>query len=156
MIDRHPNPRGLGMTQLMKLALLTTLLKKLIDVVLMTSRIVKTHCGVTLLIRHDCVKHKRLGDGHKSWGLLQERFRSNETVTVVNVMRQLARLTLKKYEALHNYFIRAQIARNKRGNTYHSHCSMQWYPMAYLSGMSTSWCKRASIQLVATWSFEHG
>ena len=40
-------------------------------------------------------------------GLLQERLRSNETVTVVSVMKQLARMTLKE-EALHNYFIRAQ------------------------------------------------
>ena len=61
-----------------------------------------------MLIRHDCVDHKGLGDGHKAWGLLQERFRSNETVTVVSVMRQLARLALREDEALHNYFIRAQ------------------------------------------------
>ena len=49
-----------------------------------------------MLIRHDCVDRKGLCDGHKAWGLLQERFRSNETVTVVSVMRQLARLTLKE------------------------------------------------------------
>ena len=61
-----------------------------------------------MLIRHDCVDHKGLGDGHKAWGLLQQRFRSDETVTVVSVMRQLARLQLKEDEALHNYFIRAQ------------------------------------------------
>ena len=61
-----------------------------------------------MLIRHDCVNHKGLGDGHKAWGLLQEGFRSNEAVTVVSVMRQLARLTLKEDEALHNYYIRAQ------------------------------------------------
>ena len=61
-----------------------------------------------MLIRHDCVDNKGLGDGHKAWGLLQERFRSNETVTVVSVMRQLARLTLKEDEALPQYFIRAQ------------------------------------------------
>ena len=44
-----------------------------------------------IMIRHDCVNHKGLGDGHKAWGLLQERFTSNETVTVVSVMKQLAR-----------------------------------------------------------------
>ena len=37
-----------------------------------------------MLIRHDCVDHKGLGDGHKAWGLPQERFRSNETFTVVS------------------------------------------------------------------------
>ena len=36
-------------------------------------------------------------------------FRSDETVTVVSVMRQLARVQLKKDEALHNYFIRAHM-----------------------------------------------
>ena len=61
-----------------------------------------------MLIRHDCVDHKGLGDGHKAWGLLQDRFRSNETVTVVSLMRQLSRLQLKEDEALHSYFIRAE------------------------------------------------
>ena len=61
-----------------------------------------------MLIRHDCVNHKGLGDGHKAWELLQERFGSNETVIVVSVMIQLAPLTLKEDEVLHNYFIRAQ------------------------------------------------
>ena len=45
-----------------------------------------------MLISHDCVDHKGLGDGRKAWVLLQLRFRSDETVTVVSVMRQLARL----------------------------------------------------------------
>ena len=61
-----------------------------------------------MLTRHYCVDHNGLGDGHKAWGLLQDRFRSNETVTVVSLMRQLSRLQLKEDEALHNYFIRAQ------------------------------------------------
>ena len=34
-----------------------------------------------MLIRHDSVDHKGFGDGHKAWGLLQKKFRSNETVT---------------------------------------------------------------------------
>ena len=62
-----------------------------------------------MLIRHDCVDKKCLGDRRKAWVLLQQRFRSDETVTVVNVMRELARLQLKEDEALHNYFIRAQV-----------------------------------------------
>ena len=61
-----------------------------------------------MLIRHDRVDHNGLGDGRKAWVLLQQRFRSDETVTVVSMMRQLARLQLKEDEALHNYFIRAQ------------------------------------------------
>ena len=61
-----------------------------------------------MLIRHDCVDNKGLCDGHRAWGLLQERFRSNETVTLVSPMRQLARIQLKQDEVLHNYFIRSQ------------------------------------------------
>ena len=61
-----------------------------------------------MLIRHNCVDHKGLGDGHKASGLLQDRFRSNETVTVVSLMRQLSRLQLKEDEALHSYCIRAR------------------------------------------------
>ena len=61
-----------------------------------------------MLIRHECVDKKRLGDGRKSWILLQQRFRSDEAVTVVSVMRQLDRLQLKEDEALHKYFIREQ------------------------------------------------
>ena len=61
-----------------------------------------------ILIRHDCVDKKGLGDGRKAWVLLQQMFRSDETVTVVSVMRQLAHLQLKEDEALYNYFRRAQ------------------------------------------------
>ena len=61
-----------------------------------------------MLIRHDCLDNKGLGDGHKAWGLLQERFRSNKTVKVTSVKRQLARLTLKENEALPQYVIRIQ------------------------------------------------
>ena len=60
-----------------------------------------------MLIRHDSVDNKGLGDVRKAWVLLQQRFRSDETVTVVSVMRQLARLQLQEDEALHNFFIRA-------------------------------------------------
>ena len=59
-------------------------------------------------IRHDCLDHKGLGDGRKTWVLLQPRFRRDETVTVVSVVRQLARLELKEDRALENHFIRAQ------------------------------------------------
>ena len=62
-----------------------------------------------ILIKHDCVDTKGLCVGHIAWGFLQENFRSNETVTVVRLMRQLARPQLKEDEALHNYFIRAQV-----------------------------------------------
>ena len=52
--------------------------------------------------------NKGLDDGRKAWVLLQQRFRSDETVTVVSVMRQLAGLQLKEDEEIHDYFIRAQ------------------------------------------------
>ena len=61
-----------------------------------------------MLIRHDCVNSKGLGDGQKAWQLLQQRFRSDETTTVISLMRQLARLQLREDEAIHQYFIRAQ------------------------------------------------
>ena len=62
---------------------------------------------ILMFIRHDCVDNKGLGDGRKAWVLRQQRLRSDETVTVFSVMRQLARLQLKENEALHNYFFRA-------------------------------------------------
>ena len=43
---------------------------------------------ILMLIRHDCVDIKGLCDGGKAWVLLQQKFRSDETVTVVSVMRQ--------------------------------------------------------------------
>ena len=63
-----------------------------------------------MLIRHDCVDNKGPGGERKAWVLLQQRFQSDATATVVSLilMRQLARLKLKEDEALHNYFVRAQ------------------------------------------------
>ena len=61
-----------------------------------------------MLTRHYCVDNKGLGDGSKAWVLLQQRFRNDETVTVVSVMRHMTRLQTKEDEALHNYFIRTQ------------------------------------------------
>ena len=61
-----------------------------------------------MLIRHDCVNSKGLGEGQKAWLLLQQRFRSDETTTVISLMRRLARLQLQEDEAIHQYFIRAQ------------------------------------------------
>lgn len=40
--------------------------------------------------------------------MLRHRYQSDETTTVVSVLRQLAKLTLKDDETLHDYFIRAQ------------------------------------------------
>ena len=61
-----------------------------------------------MLIRHDCVNSKGLGDGQKAWQLLQQRFRSDKTTTVISLMRQLARLQFREDEAIHQYFITAQ------------------------------------------------
>ena len=60
-----------------------------------------------MLIRHH-LDNKGLGDGREAWVLLQQKFQSDETVTVVNVVWQQSRLHLKEDDALHNYFIRAQ------------------------------------------------
>ena len=108
-----------------------------------------------MLIKHDCVNNKGLGDGHNAWGLLQERSRSNETVTVVSVMRQLARLTLKDDEALPQYFIRAQELSTRlgqAGNTCQSHYSTRWFSTACQNAMSISWCRKISVLLAVLWS----
>ena len=61
-----------------------------------------------MLLRHDCVNSMGIGDVQKAWQLLQKRFRSDETNTVISLMRQLAKLQLREDEAIHQYFIRAQ------------------------------------------------
>ena len=66
-----------------------------------------------MLLKHDCVDANGLGDGQKDLHLWQQRFRSDEKVTVDSVMRQLARLYLKEDEGLHHCFIRAQKLLNR-------------------------------------------
>ena len=61
-----------------------------------------------MLIRHDCVDNKGPGKGRNAWVLLQQKFRSDETVTVVSAIWQLGCLQLKKNDALHSYFIHAK------------------------------------------------
>ena len=48
-----------------------------------------------MLMRHDCVGYDGIVDGAKAWKLLQERFQSVETPTVVTLVAQLARLQLE-------------------------------------------------------------
>ena len=55
-----------------------------------------------ILIRHDCVDNKVIGDGGKTWVLVRQRFPSDETVTVDSVGQQLARLQVEEDEALHS------------------------------------------------------
>ena len=59
-------------------------------------------------MRHDCVGDDGIGDGAKAWKLLQERFQSVETPTVVTSVAQLARLQLEDAEDLDSFFIRGQ------------------------------------------------
>ena len=61
-----------------------------------------------MLMRHDCVGDDGIGDGAKAWKLLQERFQSVETPTVVTLVAQLARLQLEDAEDLDSFFIRGQ------------------------------------------------
>ena len=61
-----------------------------------------------MLIRHDCVGKDGLSDGTRAWNLLKEKFRSEESPTVVTLVSQVARMQLKPEEALHECFIRAQ------------------------------------------------
>ena len=61
-----------------------------------------------MLMRHDCVGDDGIGDGTKALKLLQERFQSVETPTVVTLVAQLARLQLEDPEDLDSFFIRGQ------------------------------------------------
>ena len=61
-----------------------------------------------MLMRHDCVGDDGIGDGAKAWKLLQKRFQSVETPTVVTLVAQLARLQLEDSEDLDSFFIRGQ------------------------------------------------
>ena len=61
-----------------------------------------------MLMRHDCVGDDGIGDGAKAWNFLQERFQSVETLTVVTLVAQLARLQLEDSEDLDSFFIRGQ------------------------------------------------
>ena len=61
-----------------------------------------------MLMRHDCVGDDGIGDGVKAWKLLQERFQSVDTPTVVILAVQLARLQLEVSEDSNSFFIRGQ------------------------------------------------
>ena len=64
--------------------------------------------GSLMLIWHDCVNSKGLGEGQKTKRLLQQRLNSNEATTVISLMIQLPKLQLQEDEAIHQYFIREQ------------------------------------------------
>ena len=61
---------------------------------------------ILMLMRHDCVGDDGIGDGAKAWKLLQERFQSVETPTVLTLVAQLPRLQLEDSEELYSFFIR--------------------------------------------------
>ena len=63
---------------------------------------------ILMVMRHDCVGDDGIADGAKAWKLLQERFQSEETPTVVILAAQLARLLLEDAEDLDSFFIRGQ------------------------------------------------
>ena len=61
-----------------------------------------------MLMGHNFVGDDGIGDVAKAWKLLQERFQSVETPTVVNLVSQLARLQLEDAVYLDSFFIREQ------------------------------------------------
>ena len=61
-----------------------------------------------MLMRYDCVGDDGIGGGAKARKLLQERFQSVETPTVVTLVAQLARLQLEDDEDWDSIFIRGQ------------------------------------------------
>ena len=73
-----------------------------------------------MLMRHDYVGDDGFGDGVEAWKLLQERFQSVETPTVVTLVAQFARLQLEDAEDLDSLFIRglANKATRSRGSTF--------------------------------------
>ena len=87
-----------------------------------------------MLIKLEYMDHRGLGDGQKAWELLEDKFCSNETVTVVSLMRQLVRLQLKEDEALRNYFIWAQDM-SMRLEQADEHLSMSLLNAMVLSGL---------------------
>ena len=108
-----------------------------------------------MLIRHDCVDDVGKGDGQKAWTLLQQRFRSDDTPTVVSVMRQLARLQLKEDEDLFQYSTRAQelISRLEHaGETLSEMLFNAMLQTGYLSDTNNSLCKKGSTQLDLLWN----
>ena len=63
----------------------------------------------TLMTRRpDCVNADRMGDGEAAWKCVLDRFRSNETPTVVSIVSKWARLKMSEGEGIQNSFIRAQ------------------------------------------------
>ena len=59
-----------------------------------------------MLMRRDCMGDYGIGDRAKTWKLLQERFQSVETPTVVTSAARLARLQLEDSED--SFFVRVQ------------------------------------------------
>ena len=110
-----------------------------------------------MLIRHDCVNSKGLGDGQKAWQLLQQRFRSDETTTVISLMRQLDRLQLREDKALLQYFIRAQELVTRLHHAGEEFSETLFTAMVLNERTSTSistsilWCRRASILQRTLW-----
>ena len=71
-------------------------------------------------------------------------FRSNQTVTVVSLMRQLPRLQRKHYTHTSSRSESCQRASNRQDSPYESHHSKQWYSMV---------CQSATNACFVTGSF---
>ena len=61
-----------------------------------------------MLMRQDGMRDDGTRDEAKAWKLLQERFQSVKTPTVVTLVEQLARLQPEDSEDLDSFFIRGQ------------------------------------------------
>ena len=61
-----------------------------------------------MTIRHDCVNADGMGDGQAAWKSVMDRFRSNEALTLVSIVAQLARVMLTEGEDIQSFFFRAQ------------------------------------------------
>ena len=105
-----------------------------------------------ILIRHDCVDQKGLGDGHRAWGLLQERLSSNETVTVRNCLVYNWK-RMRHFTTISSGHSNCQLGLNRQENICLSHYSMEWYSMVYQRGTNISWCKKASNPLATSLSW---
>ena len=102
-----------------------------------------------MLMRHDCVEDDGIGDGAKAWKLLQERFQSVETPTVVTLMAQLARQQFEDAEDLDSFFIREQESQGykKQGKQSQRQSSTPWSSMVFQLGMKVSLYRKQLTRL---------
>ena len=104
----------------------------------------KLDASSLMLIPHYCVNNRGLGDCQKPWQLLQQRFRSDETTTVISLMRQIASLQLREDKSIHQCKNWSPDCIMLVGS-FLGRCLMHCYLTAFQIDTSILWCGRVSI-----------